>query len=119
MYLSQCKGSMYTYFNLFVGAVLRVRAIDAAQPFDFEHRAKVKLADEKKLKIGIVGFGTFGQFLAQRFVARGHKVLATSRSPYDEIARKMGVDYFQDADDFCEEHPDVRAWAGSLHGCMG
>lgn len=65
--------------------------------------------DEKKLKIGIVGFGTFGQFLAKRFVARGHKVLATSRTPYDEVAKKLGVDFFQDPDDFCEEHPDVRA----------
>ncbi len=53
---------------------LRVWAIDAAQPFDFEHRAKQRLNDENRLKIGIVGFGTFGQFLARRFVARGHQV---------------------------------------------
>jgi hypothetical protein len=33
----------------------------------------------------IVGFGTFGQFLAKRLVARGHRVLATSRTPYDAV----------------------------------
>ncbi|KAL6764777.1 arogenate/prephenate dehydrogenase [Haematococcus lacustris] len=93
---------------------LRVHAIDAAQPFDFEHRARAKLNDEKKLKVGIVGFGTFGQFLAKRLVARGHKVLATSRTPYDQLARQLGVDFFQDPDDFCEEHPDVVVLASSI-----
>ncbi|KAG2492326.1 hypothetical protein HYH03_009277 [Edaphochlamys debaryana] len=89
-------------------------AIDAAQPFDFEHRMKQRISDENRLKIGIVGFGTFGQFLAKRMVARGHQVIATSRSPYDEIARKMGVEYFQDVDDFCEEHPEVVLLASSI-----
>lgn len=82
-------------------------AIDAAQPFDYEHRAKQKMNSETRLKIGIVGFGKFGQFLAKRFIARGHQVIATSRSPYDDIARQLGVEYFQDPDDFCEEHPEV------------
>lgn len=49
-------------------------AIDAAQPFDFEHRMKQRISDKEKLKVGIVGFGTFGQFLAKRLVARGHQV---------------------------------------------
>ena len=60
-----------------------------------------------KLKIGIVGFGTFGQFLAKRFTLRGHSVLATSRQDYFEIAKELGVEYFTDANDFCEAHPDV------------
>lgn len=92
---------------LLLPAAVTVKAIDAAQPFDFEHRAKAKLADEKKLKIGIVGFGTFGQFMAKRLIARGHKVLATSRTPYDAVAKQLGVEFYQDPDDFCEEHPDV------------
>lgn len=90
-------------------AAVKVFAIDAAQPFDYEHKLRSRIDEEQKLKIGIVGFGTFGQFLAKRFIAKGHKVLATSRSPYDDIARQLGVDYFQDPDDFCEEHPDVRS----------
>ena len=43
-------------------------------PFDFEHKAKQILEKQGKLRIGIVGFGTFGQFLAKRLVAAGHEV---------------------------------------------
>ncbi|GIL56254.1 hypothetical protein Vafri_11599 [Volvox africanus] len=93
---------------------IKVVAIDAAQPFDYEHRLRQKKNDESKLKVGIVGFGTFGQFLAKRLVARGHKVIASSRTPYDEIARKIGVEFFQDVDDFCEEHPEVVLLASSI-----
>jgi arogenate dehydrogenase (NADP+) len=50
-----------------------VVALDAAQPFDFEHRAKSRLQQERQLNIGIVGFGTFGQFLAKRLVQAGHR----------------------------------------------
>ena len=32
------------------------------------------LARQTRLKIGIVGFGTFGQFLAKRMVQAGHEV---------------------------------------------
>jgi arogenate dehydrogenase (NADP+) len=32
-----------------------------------------KLSKDKQLTIGIVGFGTFGQFLAKRFVQAGHR----------------------------------------------
>lgn len=64
--------------------------------------------DVPKLKIGVVGFGTFGQFLAKRFVSQGHTVLATSRSDrYQDLAKELGVRYFSNVDDFCEEHPEV------------
>jgi arogenate dehydrogenase (NADP+) len=91
-----------------------VFAIDAAQPFDFEHRAKRRLDSETRLKVGIVGFGTFGQFLAKRLIARGHQVIATSRTPYENVARQLGVEFFQDPDDFCEEHPEVVLLASSI-----
>ena len=45
-------------------------------PFDFEHKAKSLMAKQRQLKIGIVGFGKFGQFLAQRLVQAGHQVHA-------------------------------------------
>lgn len=125
-----------------------------------------------RLRIGIVGFGTFGQFLAKRMVQAGHEVslsrtgapprlkascparcprvraaapptppcqrpwplpaprpdpppphlnfallcqvIATSRSPYHDLAAAMGVKYFTDADDFCEEHPEVVILATSI-----
>lgn len=49
-------------------------ALDAAMPFDFEAKANAQLKHANALRIGIVGFGTFGQFLAKRLVQCGHKV---------------------------------------------
>lgn len=60
-----------------------------------------------KMKIAIVGFGNFGQFLAKEIVKRGHTVLAYSRSDYSRVAAEIGVQFFSDADDLCEEHPEV------------
>lgn len=48
-----------------------------------------------KLKIGIVGFGNFGQFLAERIRKQGHTVIAYSRGDYVDVARKMHVSYFR------------------------
>uniref|UniRef100_A0A383WE60 Prephenate/arogenate dehydrogenase domain-containing protein n=1 Tax=Tetradesmus obliquus TaxID=3088 RepID=A0A383WE60_TETOB len=73
-----------------------------------------KISKDKQLTIGIVGFGTFGQFLAKRFVQAGHRVLATSRTPYFSEAAAIGAEYFEDADDFCEEHPDIVILASSI-----
>ncbi|KAL2929764.1 Arogenate dehydrogenase 2 chloroplastic [Bienertia sinuspersici] len=60
-----------------------------------------------KLKIAVIGFGNFGQFLAKTIVKQGHRVLAYSRSDYSRAAKEIGVEYFSDADDLCEEHPEV------------
>lgn len=60
-----------------------------------------------KLKIAVVGFGNFGQFLAKTIFNQGHDVLAYSRTDYSDVAAKMGISFFSDADDLCEEHPDV------------
>lgn len=53
-------------------------ALDAAFPFDREAKMRQKhvaeQAQAQRLKIGIVGFGTFGQFLAKRMVQAGHEV---------------------------------------------
>lgn len=51
-----------------------MRALDAAFPFDYEHKMQEKLDKQKILRVGIVGFGTFGQFLAKRLIQQGHKV---------------------------------------------
>ncbi|CAK0753242.1 hypothetical protein CVIRNUC_002206 [Coccomyxa viridis] len=93
---------------------LFIRALDAPMPFDFEHKAKNIIAKRKQLSIGVVGFGTFGQFLAGRLVAAGHQVSATSRTDYAEKAAALGVSFFTDANDFCEEHPDVVILASSI-----
>ncbi len=41
-------------------------------------------------------------------------MLATSRSPHGPAAAALGVAFFPDANDFCEEHPDVVVLATSI-----
>ena len=86
---------------------LNVSAIDTAQPFDFEAKAKVVTDRKNALKIGIVGFGNFGQFVAKRIISKGHTVIATSRGDYSAVAKDLGASFYPDVDDFCEEHPDI------------
>ena len=52
---------------------MRVHALDAAMPFDFEAKAKQVMEKSRRLRVGIIGFGTFGQFLAKRLVQAGHE----------------------------------------------
>ncbi|RDX60567.1 Arogenate dehydrogenase 1, chloroplastic, partial [Mucuna pruriens] len=93
---------------------LGIRAIDAAQLFDFESRAAQQFHEAQKLKIAIVGFGNFGQFLARTFVQQGHTVLAHSRSDYTHVARQLGVTFFRNPHDLCEEHPEVILLCSSI-----
>ncbi|KAJ8434992.1 hypothetical protein Cgig2_027835 [Carnegiea gigantea] len=90
------------------GGALVIRNIDAAQPYDYESKLAEVNNSYSKLKIAIVGFGNYGQFLAKTLVAQGHTVLAHSRSDYTGIASKLGVAFFSDPHDLCEEHPEVR-----------
>ncbi|RRT51859.1 hypothetical protein B296_00032959 [Ensete ventricosum] len=84
-----------------------VRALDAAQAFDYESRASEELEQRARLKIAIVGFGNFGQFLARTFAAQGHGILAYSRSDHSAAAGSLGATFFRDPHDLCEQHPDV------------
>ena len=93
-------------------------ALDAAMPFDFEareeDRRRAKAREKSRQTIGIIGFGNFGQFLAARFIREGHRVIATSRGDYLEEAERIGVDFFGDVDDFCEEHPEIVVLSTSI-----
>ncbi|KAL8488433.1 hypothetical protein ACS0TY_024635 [Phlomoides rotata] len=93
---------------------LRVRAIDAAQPYDYESLLVNRLTESTKLKIGILGFGNFGQFLAGAFIRQGHKVFAHSRSNYHSVAESIGATFFSDLNDICEQHPDVMVICTSI-----
>ena len=42
------------------------------------------------------------------------QVIATSRGDYSQLAQTLGVQFFQDADDFAEEHPEVVILASSI-----
>ncbi|KAL5539441.1 hypothetical protein UlMin_044979 [Ulmus minor] len=68
---------------------------------------KTHFHNSNPLKIAIISFGNFGQFLARAFVRQGHTVLAHSRSDYSLVAQKLGVAYFSDPHDLCEQHPEV------------
>ena len=57
-------------------------------------------------KVGIVGFGPFGQFLAKRWVERGHVVVAYSaRTDYSAKAAEMGVQYAKDMQQLASHRP--------------
>ena len=49
------------------------------------------------LRIGIIGFGKFGQFLARTFV-KNHKVFATNKNDASGVAGEIGVEYFPSYD---------------------
>ncbi|GKV28227.1 hypothetical protein SLEP1_g37308 [Rubroshorea leprosula] len=59
------------------------------------------------LKIGIVGFGSFGQFLAKTMVKQGHAMRATSRTDHSKICNHLGISFFIDARAFLEADNDV------------
>ena len=50
-------------------------------------------------------------FTLTRFVLQ---ITATSKRDYSEDARSLGVTFFQDVDDLCEDHPDVVILATSI-----
>ncbi|XP_031097981.1 arogenate dehydrogenase 2, chloroplastic-like [Ipomoea triloba] len=87
--------------------LLQIRAIDAAQPYDYEAKISNDLIQSTKLKIAVIGFGNFGQFLAKAFIRQGHTLLAYSRTDYSLAAQSLGVSFYSDMHDLCEQHPDV------------
>ncbi|XP_050232823.1 arogenate dehydrogenase 2, chloroplastic [Mercurialis annua] len=86
---------------------LRIRAIDAAQPYDYETHLKSQHLKSQSLKIAIIGFGNFGQFLAKTLSRQGHTLLAYSRTNYTDAAKQLNTRLFTNPHDLCENHPDV------------
>ncbi|KAJ4718480.1 arogenate dehydrogenase [Melia azedarach] len=84
-----------------------IRAIDAAQPFDYESHLRSQYVKRTSLKIAIIGFGNFGQFLAKTFTRHHHSLLVYSRSDYSHVAKQLNASFFTDLHDLCELHPDV------------
>ena len=70
-----------------------------------------------KLNVGIIGFGRFGQFIAERMIRYGFNVFATSRSDYSNICDKIGV-VFSSFENFYKDHfkkLDVIIFATSIN----
>ncbi|KAL6003011.1 ATP-binding cassette transporter CGR1 [Asimina triloba] len=61
------------------------------------------------LKIGIVGFGPFAQFLSKTILKHHpqYSITATSRSDYSHLSSRLGIPFFRDLERFCEEDHDV------------
>jgi exosome complex component RRP43 len=59
------------------------------------------------LRVGILGFGLFGQFLGKAMAEYGFEVFACSRSDYTELAAGMGVTYVNDLKEFSSKGLDV------------
>ncbi|ESW35584.1 hypothetical protein PHAVU_001G247200 [Phaseolus vulgaris] len=64
-------------------------------------------SSSQSLKIGIVGFGTFGQFLAKTMIKQGHSLTATSRSDYSDLCLQMGIHFYGDVTAFLASDIDV------------
>lgn len=60
---------------------------------------------EKKLKIGIVGFGRFGKFLSKE-LSNEHWIWAHSRTDYTDIASDYGACFVKEFNDFIELNLD-------------
>ncbi|KDP37046.1 hypothetical protein JCGZ_06102 [Jatropha curcas] len=86
---------------------LHIRCIDAAQPYDYESQLQSQHLKSQCLKIAIIGFGNFGQFLAKTLSRQGHTLLAYSRTNYSDAAKKLGVTLYTNPHDLCESHPEV------------
>ena len=66
------------------------------------------------VRVGIIGFGTFGQFLARRWRMRGHAIFAQSRSDYTAAATSMGVTFVNKVEDLVKHKLDVLVLCTSI-----
>ncbi|KAL3524022.1 hypothetical protein ACH5RR_016856 [Cinchona calisaya] len=64
-------------------------------------------APTRALKIGIIGFGPFAQFLVQTMSKQGHSIRATSRSDCSEQCAHLGVTFIRDMDEFLQSDNEV------------
>ena len=73
-------------------------------------------ADTRSIRIGVYGFGPFGQFLARQFARRGHDIVAHSRSDYTREAAALegNVHFVADVNEFAKTRVDVIIFAQSI-----
>ncbi|KAM7266543.1 hypothetical protein ACFE04_004440 [Oxalis oulophora] len=55
-------------------------------------------SSQKNLRIGIVGFETFGQFLAITIIKQGQTLRVTSRTYYSLLCNQMGISFYSRED---------------------
>ncbi|KAF7133193.1 hypothetical protein RHSIM_Rhsim09G0181600 [Rhododendron simsii] len=71
-------------------------------------------SSSRPLKIGIIGFGTFGQFLSKTMIKQGHTITATSRSDHSHLCSHLGISFYREIDGFLEAENDVVVLSTSI-----
>jgi len=94
---------------------LKQKEADLARMLAEVRMEKLSALRSKPLKIGVVGFGRFGQFIA-RTLGRHGSIVVTSRSDYTDVADDMGAEYvpLSDPDAFLDTNLDVIILATSI-----
>ena len=104
------------------GRLLAVKAREAELRAQLARvqREKAEVLAKRRLKIGIVGFGRFGQFLSTKFASYDHEIYGLSLSDRANEATKCGakgcgrLDDGEDVEAFFERKPDVVVLACSI-----
>ena len=110
----QCLGTGQTSLQAAEDAVAAAQ-MTVSRAHQLLDKAEMRRQEAKRLTIHIVGFGTFGQFLAKKFVAHKHKVVTSSRTDYSELAASMGVQYCSSAEEAIRVHgPELVLLATSI-----
>merc|ERR1711871_407867 len=68
--------------------LLKIKAANTLSTYQSKHEESTL-----KLKIGIIGFGKFGQFLAKTFV-KNHEVYCVDKDDMSNVAKEIGCDYY-------------------------
>ncbi|XP_031373875.1 arogenate dehydrogenase 1, chloroplastic-like [Punica granatum] len=64
-------------------------------------------SSSRALRIGIIGFGPFAQFLSKTITKQRHQLQATSRTDHSQLCARMGITFFSDVGEFLESGNDV------------
>ena len=94
---------------------LKQQEADLARKLAEIRMEKLSALRSKPLKIGVVGFGRFGQFIAKTLSRHG-TIVVTSRSDYTDIADEMGAEYvpLSEPEAFLDKNLDVIILATSI-----
>ncbi|XP_058183917.1 arogenate dehydrogenase 1, chloroplastic-like [Rhododendron vialii] len=71
-------------------------------------------SSSRPLKIGIIGFGTFGQFLSKTMIKQGHTITATCRSDHSQLCSHLAISFYREIDGFLEAENDVVVLSTSI-----
>ena len=87
--------------------------VSSPQGRDVTNVTNVTNVPPMKVRVGILGFGNFGQFLAQKLRA-SYDVFGYSRSNYSEQAQRLGVKWCPTLNNFLTQKLDVIIVAVSI-----